>query len=428
MTRAPRLREDVRNILVIGGSALAGVVLLTAVSLAGRSFSPRSPWSAASTPAEAPSDAVGFPTDGYEVVEPLSGSNRLYGTVRSKRGEVYEGFLRWDRNEGSWGDLLDGTKLADGRTALSGVRFGHVRSIQPVGHDQAILALRSGQTVDMSARGTDLGSRFRGLVVTDFRDGAVHRGDVELEWDEVAEVEFAAAPAGTDPPGSRLHGTLVTRSGMTVTGYVTWDVDEIHSADELDGDAGGRRFEVPFGAIASIRQAGSRGAEVTLHTGEAVVLHGTNDVNAENRGIAVSDPGLGAVSVEWSEFESVRFHAPENEESYGDFDGGRPLRGVVLTVSGDELSGNVRWDRDEARSWEVLNGRAAGAEFFVEFSKIARIERVGDGAEVTLRDGRRIHLKGSNDVDDGNRGIVVESDGRSRTVAWGDFVGLRLER
>ena len=166
---------------------------------------------------------------------------------------------------------------------------------------------------------------------------------------------------------------------------------------------------------------------MTLHTGESVVLRGTNDVNAQNRGIAVSDPGLGAVSVEWEEFESVRFHAPESEGSYADFDGGQPLRGVVLTASGEELSGQVRWDRDEARGWELLNGRAAGAEFLVEFSKIARIERFGGGAAVTLRDGRLLHLDGSNDVDAGNRGIVVESDGRSRTVAWDEFVELRLE-
>lgn len=427
MTRIPRLRDDIRNILVIGGSALAGVGLMTAVSLGTQLRERPLPPASASVPAEEASDAHGFPTDGYEVVEPLSGSNRLYGTVRTKRGDVYEGFLRWDRNEGSWGDVLDGTKLADGRTSRSGVRFGHVRSIQPMGGGQAILALRSGQAVGMKARGTDLGSRFRGLVVTDYRDGVVHRGDVKVEWEEIAEVAFAAAPAGIDPPGSRIHGTLVTRSGLEVTGYVTWDVDEIHSADDLDGDAGGRRFEVPFGAIESIRQAGPHGAGVTLHTGESVVLRGTNDVNAENRGIAVSDPGLGAVSVEWDEFESVRFHAPESEGSYADFDGGQPLRGVVLTASGEELSGQVRWDRDEARGWELLNGRAAGAEFLVEFSKIARIERFGGGAAVTLRDGRLLHLDGSNDVDAGNRGIVVESDGRSRTVAWDEFVELRLE-
>lgn len=427
MSRTPRLREDLRNILLIGGSALAGLVAITAVSLAIQSF----PFNVSSSPAPPPfhadADAAGFPSDGYHMVEPMSGTNRLYGTVRAKGGEVYQGFLRWDRNEGSWGDVLDATKVVGERTSLSGIRFGHLRSIQPIGRNQAILSLRSGQAVGMKDGASDLGDGFRGLVVTDFRDGAVHRGDVKLDWDEISEVEFSPAPAHADPPGSRLHGTLVTRSGMEFTGYVTWDVDEIHSADELDGDAGGQRFRVPFGAIRSIRRADSQGAEVELHTGEAVVLRGTNDVNAENRGITVSDPRLGLVDVEWDDFRSVRFHEPAVEASYHDFDGGRPLRGTVLTVAGDELAGEVRWDQDETRGWEMLNGRTADAEFDVEFSKIARIERRDAGADVTLRDGRVLHLTGSNDVNAGNRGIVVESGGRSWTVAWEEFVELRLE-
>lgn len=427
MPRTPRLREDVRNILLIGGSALAGLVAMTAVSLATQSI-PLYLLTSSSQPTHAPhADAAGFPSDGYHMVEPMSGSNRLYGTVRAKGGEVYHGFLRWDRNEGSWGDVLDASKVVGGRSSLSGVRFGHLRSIQPIGRDQAILSLRSGQAVGMRGGASDLGDGFRGLVVTDFRDGAVHRGDVKLDWDEIVEVEFSPAPADLDPPGSRLHGTLVTRSGTEFTGYVAWDVDEVHSADELDGDAGGQRFKVPFGAIRSIRRADSRGAEVELHTGETVVLRGTNDVNAENRGITVSDPGLGQVTVEWDDFRSVRFHEAAAEASYDDFDGGRPLRGVVLTVAGEQLTGDVRWDQDETRGWEMLNGRTADAEFDVEFSKIARIERSAGGAEVTLRDGRVLHLEGSNDVNAGNRGIVVESGDRSWTVAWDDFVELRLE-
>ena len=424
MNRGHRLRDDVRNILLIGGSALAGLVVMTAIAFRPFGYPGPHPPARLAVSAEA---AEGFPSDGYRVVEPMSGANRLYGTVRAKRGDVYEGFLRWDRNEGSWGDLLDATKVVEGRTTLSGIRFGHVRSIQPIGRNQAILALRSGQAVGMRGHSSDVGGGFRGLVVTDYRDGAVHRGDVKLDWDEIGEVEFAPVPAGIDPPGSRLHGTVVTRSGMEFTGYVTWDVDEIHSADELDGDAGGRRFEVPFGAIRSIRSAGPRGAEVELHTGEAVMLRGTNDVNDENRGITVSDPGLGQVAIEWDDFRSVRFHEAAVEASYHDFDGGQLLRGTVLTASGDELTGEIQWDRDETRSWEILDGSMADAEFDVEFSKIARIERNADGVVVTLRDGRTLHLEGSNDVDAGNRGIVVESGGRSHTVAWSDFVELRLE-
>lgn len=45
----------------------------------------------------------------YELREPHTGNNLLYGTVRTRNGDVHRGFLRWDRNEGSWGGLLDVT-------------------------------------------------------------------------------------------------------------------------------------------------------------------------------------------------------------------------------------------------------------------------------------------------------------------------------
>ena len=37
-------------------------------------------------------------------------SHRIWGRVQTVSGERYEGFLRWDRNEGSWVDILDGSK------------------------------------------------------------------------------------------------------------------------------------------------------------------------------------------------------------------------------------------------------------------------------------------------------------------------------
>lgn len=421
--RRPGFAEDAKNIAVIGVSALVALVGTATLGLslawAGRDFPPPPP-----PPAAWANPSADFPVDGFEVREPLSGTNRIYGTVRTKDGASYEGFVRWDRNEGSWSDLLDATKLDQGVTGLSGVRFGHVRKINSLGRNHAIFVLRSGQEIGMQGRSSDLGgSTMRGIVVT-------HRdmGNVELDWDDVGSVEFHAAPEGAAPPGNRLYGTLTTASGMAFTGYVTWDVDEIHSMDELDGDAHGRRHEIPFGAVASIRRAGRGSAHVTLHTGEQIRLSGTNDVNASNRGITVSDPGLGQVKVGWRDFASVRFHRAATEESFGDYDGGQALRGVVLTTAGESFRGTVRWDNDEYRDWEMLNGEAGGAHFDVEFSKIARIARLGGGSEVLLRDGRSFVLHGSNDVGDGNRGIVVESDGAVHKVDWADFRELRLER
>jgi hypothetical protein len=201
-----------------------------------------------------------------------------------------------------------------------------------------------------------------------------------------------------------MYGTLTTRSGMAFTGYLTWDVDEIYSTDVLDGDADGRRMRVPFGDIDAIERYSSWASRVTLHNGDQLLLEGTNDVDASIGGIEVSDPGLGAVKLQWDDFDRVRFHGTEGEVAFTTFDGGAPIRGTVVTVDGDRYTGDIVWDADEAYTWEMLNGEMDGVTYDIEFGRIERIRRVRRGAEVTLLDGRTFVIGDSNDVDDGNRG------------------------
>ena len=413
MMRRPGLGEDTRNLALIGGSALAAVVATVGLVLAS---------SSGGHAHRVHVDVAAAPAPSYELVEPLSGTNRLYGTVETRHGDSYQGFIRWDRNEGSWGDLLDATKRDGNFTGLSGIRFGHVQHIQSHGSNQAVFTLRSGHTVRMQGGSSDLGRGLRALLITD----PVH-GQATLDWHDIRQVTFQSVPQNADPPEGRLHGTLTTASGMEFTGYIAWDVDEIYSTDVLDGEADGRDHEVPFGAIESIRRGGSRSAHVVLHSGERLTLSGTNDVNKGNRGITVSDPALGQAKVMWGAFASVRFHGADAEGSLSDFNGGEPLRGTVITASGDALAGEIKWDRDESQSWEMLNGTAADTELDIEFSNIARIVKNGPGSTVVLRDGRSFDLRGSNDVDGDNRGIVVTSGNQPYTVEWDDFRELRLD-
>ena len=62
------------------------------------------------------------------------------------------------------------------------------------------------------------------------------------------------------------------------------------------------------------------------------------------------------VEVEWREFRILRFHEVDAAVGYDAFDGGFLLLGTVVTQSGEEIDGVIRWDADEAWSWEMLNG------------------------------------------------------------------------
>ena len=575
--RDPSRKEDAKNLgIVYGAGAVAA--LLTAVLLLKASPAPVMEVVIETAPDPVPVVMAVPVAEPEPVVQAqpvqISGDNRLYGTVTTLNGRRYEGYIRWDRNEGSWADLLDANKQpnhSDGRivrvqrvrvqarnareraregrerarearerarslrdrlrdrnrdrdrsfdreelegllkglqglegleglegldglegleglegllenmdidmdfdfdfdmdkdrsgiaiamaerssgrrtgsrtivlngrsinrpilqsfsfgssATQSGIRFGHVKSIVALDSRTALFTLKSGREVVFSANATDLGSNLRALIVEQL-DGNV----VELEWADLDVVEFEAAPEGASPPSSRNYGTMTTHSGMEFTGYITWDVDEIYSSDVLNGDDGRDDRAIPFGSIERIDRDSSRGAMVTLDTGEEVLLTGTNDVDKSNNGISVSDPGLGQVKVSWYEFASVRFHEAEAHAGYGQFDGGQAIFGTVTTRDGKDYTGEVVWDCDEAYTWEMLNGEQDGVTFHIEFSKIASLRPISSwGTEVTLRDGRTFELRGSNDVDDSNRGILVRLDnGDEVEVEWDDLEVLRLQ-
>lgn len=425
MTHEPGLKEDAKNLSVVGGSAAVAALITLALLAARSNAAPEPEVVREIRPVVVEVEKVEpeAPEPPPEPEAPLTGIDRLYGTVTTVYGSEFTGYLRWDRNEGSWSDLLDATKpRPGGGGTVSGIRFGHVDRLDVSGHDGALLRLRSGERTLLTSHASDLGSGLRALIV-DEGDGGV----VELQWDDLESVDFRPAPS--DPPAERrIHGTVTTRSGLEFTGYVTWDVDEIYSTDILDGDADGTRMEIPFGEIASIERYSSWGARVALADGTTHLLEGTNDVDASIGGIEVSDPTLGAVKLQWESFDNVRFHEPEADVSAANFDGGAAIHGTVVTVDGATYTGDVVWDDDERFTWEMLNGDMDGVEYHVEFGQIESIEKSGDGAVVTLRDGRSLDLEGSNDVDHGNRGIVIRTDGREYDVRWRDFSSVSFTR
>ena len=397
--------------------------------------------------------------------------HRIWGEVYTTSGDVHEGFIRWDRNEGSWVDILDGSKEipeenylawlesinADGppvrtidlhgyrisweeddpdfpSSARSGIRFGHLTSLRVIGPDRVELSLRSGEVVELEGGSTDLGASMRELVV----DVPGRRG-VELEWSDLDRVVFSAAPSGARASASRLYGTVEDHDGHRFTGYVSWDLDEILESDVLDGEEmeGGDDLNIRFSEITSIARVDG-GARVVLVDGSELHLTGSNDVGRRNRGIQISDPSLGMVEVEWRDFEILRFHEADAVVGYDAFDGGHLLQGTVVTQSGEQIEGVIRWDADEAGSWEFLNGRNEDdVVFTIELGYVSRIERrEAWGAEVTLLDGRTFELEDSNDVDWDNKGILIapidatgagRSEGsRWRVVPWDDFREVRF--
>lgn len=373
--------------------------------------------------------------------------DRIYGTITTRDGDTFEGLIRWDKNEASWVDVLDGDKtfsetttrkvrrtieifgieIAEfedydqgGMSRTSGIRFGHLESLENTGSNRALLTLRSGQRLELRGGSTDIGNDVRSILIEDPR-----RGEIEFRWRDIDRVDFRATPRDARSRyGPRLYGTLTTRDGDDFEGYITWDMDEVLADDVLDGeDERGYDRKIRFGTIAVIERNSSSSANVTLHAGEEMRLSGTNDVNDDNNDILVLDPTLGEVRVGWDEFDRVEFFEPRFPVDYESFYSSGQIRGTVYTRDGEGFEGLIRWDNDEEHAWEFLNGDVREVEFEVEFGLIAEIERLSSsGARVTLRDGRTFDLRDSNDVNDDNDGIYVYlRNGDEVRVDWRDF-------
>ena len=72
---------------------------------------------------------------------------------------------------------------------------------------------------------------------------------------------------------------------------------------------------------------------------------------------------------------------------------------------------------------KMLNGDYHNVEFDIEFSKIKEIKKKSYRSSiVVLRNGDSYRLRGSNDVDEDNKGIFIEtSDGDEVEVSWDEF-------
>jgi len=385
---------------------------------------------------------------------------RVYGRITTEDGDTYEGLIRWDKNEASWVDILNGTKDRDeetdfrqkkragrnrtsiklfgvyvgenesgfwGTSAASGIRMGNIKMLEPDGDDAVELTLKSGKVVRLSEGSTDIGSNIREIIIEDKKEG-----DVELSWEDIDKLEMLPTPSGvTSNLGERLYGTLTTRAGDQYTGFVCWDMDETLSDDILEGESRDRSRKIKFDKIASIERYSASACEVTLKAGESVVLRGTNDVDESNRGITISDPAFGDVTVQWDEFDKLEFKPAPVQVTYDRFDGGKPLHGTVTTEDGESYTGSIRWDDDEESTWELLNGNYRDAEFQIEFGLIKMIEKQSSRSTmVTVSDGRTFRLRGSNDVDEDNKGIRIMVDGGTKEVDvdWDEFAKVEFTR
>jgi hypothetical protein len=255
----------------------------------------------------------------------------------------------------------------------------------------------------------------------------------------------------------RICGTVHTRDGETFRGPIRWDKNEAFWDDILDatkrrdgshrdarrrektisilgikitwdeeGSESSASSGIPFGYLESLERRSRNRAILTLKNGDQITFYGSGtDVGSGIRSIVIQDRDEGEVDLDWDDLDVVEFAECQPDEIT---EPETRLYGEVETRRGDTFKGFICWDMDELFYSDILDGEERHRNRKIPFGKIKAIERRSSSSSwVELRDGEKIRLSGTNDVDSGNRGIVILDPQFGRvTVGWDDFDRLEF--
>jgi len=323
-----------------------------------------------------------------------SNQGYIYGKVSTRSGNTYTGLLRWDDEEAFWDDLFHSYKenrpYGDYLEKHSSTSKREVRALE-----------RTIDKLERKARNLEKkAARAKDRDAEDKLLEEVEAVEEELEayYEEMEEVEDIYGYSNVSVLGGALN--------------INWN----------EWSTGSRIFICRFGDIKKIEVIGSEDAELTMKNGSVYTVSGySNDVGGK---IVVEDNGLGQIELDWRRIDMIEFmDTPKNVEPVG-----YRLHGTLFTDAG-EFKGYIQWDSEECLSTDVLDGDSEDGELSLAFKKIRSIERRSKSSSyVTLKDGRRIHMEGSNDVDGSIRGIMIEDARYGRMkVPWDSFDKLVLD-
>lgn len=203
--------------------------------------------------------------------------------------------------------------------------------------------------------------------------------------------------------GDEYYESILSEKGDNKDSDLWDDVDFFDFASIWENKhTSQHEFRTQFGNIAALEPRSRGRVRLTLKNGQDIDLNGsgTNDVGTT---VVVFDSELGDVKLPWNKIDKIEFEeAPRNFEPSG----GGPLYGTVETFKGS-YTGYVQWDHDERLGNDILDGDNRDGDVKIAFKHIKSIESRGNSCKVILNSGREFRLDGSNDVNGGNRGIIV---------------------
>ncbi len=343
----------------------------------------------------------------------------IYGKVITRTGNTYTGLIRWGTEEAFWDDLFNSSKedlpfrkYVD--KAEHDAEYQHMMEaskeaeIQAKEIEEETFALQ--EEVELLKEKVDAGL----MKETDDEIRELKREIRELQR-QSDESKRMASRIERDAKKHYEQARKMAKKRISVLGgAITVNVDD------WDGYSA-RQFIARFGDIKKIEVIGSEDAEITMKNGSIFIVSGyANDVGGE---INVRDASLGEIELPWKKIEYVEFMStPNNVQPEG-----YRIKGKLMSDAG-AFDGFIQWDSEECISTDKIDGDSEDGKVSLSMGTIRNIERRSrSSCLITLKDGRKLVLDGTNDVDESIRGIYVEDARYGRVkVSWDSFESVEF--
>lgn len=227
----------------------------------------------------------------------------------------------------------------------------------------------------------------------------------------------------------RIFGKITTVENTEITGYIAWGSQKLYWTDIFEAskpqnpyrqyfNSGDRVkfyndnmetytppthiFTCRFGNIKQIRPTGYNKIELQIRDGNSIELSRGNYYDI-GKALSVYTQAKESITVKWEKISTIEFMTANEDidDSYN-----TPIAGIVKTNQGI-YKGLVTWDKDEKTLKSPLDGRTNKGNVSVPFSSVRKIIKRNNSCEVVLQGGQTQEMWGSNDVDNQNRGIIV---------------------
>ncbi|WP_154223591.1 hypothetical protein [Marinicella rhabdoformis] len=394
----------------------------------------------------------------------------IHGTVKLKSGESHTGILRWDEDEETfWSDHFNGEKseipqyktlsddikeqiedaqvgpklnLLSFKITLSSVFADDIENPDFIVPFAAIAKLLT-VTDDSGSRGLKI-ELHNGDVFESYEGSNDLNADVfvkksdgttgEFRMKQIESITFSRAADGLSGFDQGIYAVVDSKLG-TFKGRIQWDRDERFLKEAIDGsdlaNPENEELSIPLSDIESIEKK-EKGSLLTLQNGKQLHLSGTNDVDADNRGIFIDTPEKGRMSLPWEQFKKMAIQEfPQNDwQEYHSLISKKGKLNAQLTLKdGAQISAkNLVYNMAQTSPAEMIRCTVKGMDYYLPLFQIKSIEpKSNQHALVTLIDGEQVEMFDSASFTEENLGLLFSVDGVSKYVNWKDVKKVDFE-